>query len=113
MIVRRSLLIALTVSITLSGMAQASADQAPLQPVLNAGDNVLAFDWPAVMVGTGEYEEGPTGVTVFRFDRRVHAAVDVRGGGPGTVNTDYLRIGYEVPEVDSVVFSGGSTSGTS
>jgi L-aminopeptidase/D-esterase-like protein len=111
MIVRRSLLMTLAITATLSGMARADDDQSSLQPVLNAGDNVLAFDWPAVMVGTGEYEEGPTGVTVFRFDRRVHAAVDVRGGGPGTVNTDYLRIGYEVPEVDSVVFSGGSWYG--
>ncbi|WP_129779771.1 P1 family peptidase [Peristeroidobacter soli] len=111
MIVRRSLLIALAVTATLSGVARAADDQSSLQPVLNAGDNVLKFDWPAVSVGTGEYEEGPTGVTVFRFDRRVHAAVDVRGGGPGTVNTDYLRIGYEVPEVDSVVFSGGSWYG--
>src|SRR5690606_16570250 len=55
--------------------------------------------------------EGPTGVTVFRFARRVFAAVDVRGGGPGTVNTDYLRLGYAAPELDTVVFSGGSWYG--
>lgn len=88
----------------------ALAEEAPA-PVLNAGDKVLQFDWPAIQVGTGEYEEGPTGVTVFHFDRRSLAAVDVRGGGPGTVNTDYLRLGYDTPELDAVVFSGGSWYG--
>lgn len=87
------------------------ASQDSLQPVLNAGDKKLLFDWPMVTIGTGEYAEGPTGVTVFRFARRVLGAVDVRGGGPGTVNTDYLRLGYNLPEVDTVVFSGGSWYG--
>jgi L-aminopeptidase/D-esterase-like protein len=86
-------------------------DQANLVPVLNDGKRVLEFDWPTIRIGTGQYEEGPTGVTVINFTRRVHGAVDVRGGGPGTVNTDYLRIGYAVPELDAVVFSGGSWYG--
>ncbi|MDY6946408.1 MAG: P1 family peptidase [Pseudomonadota bacterium] len=87
------------------------ASQDALQPLLNAGDRKLEFDWPLLQIGTGEYAEGPTGVTVFRFGRRVLGAVDVRGGGPGTVNTDYLRLGYALPEVDTVVFSGGSWYG--
>lgn len=86
-------------------------DQSSLAPVINAGDNLLRFDWPTVLIGTGEYQEGPTGVTVFRFAKPVFAAVDARGGGPGTVNSDFLRIGYEVPEVDAIVFSGGSWYG--
>ncbi|KGM34829.1 P1 family peptidase [Inquilinus limosus] len=95
---------------TLLAAQPAMAEDAPA-PVLNAGEKVLRFDWPAVQVGTGEYKEGPTGVTVFHFDRRSLAAVDVRGGGPGTVNTDYLRLGYDAPELDAVVFSGGSWYG--
>jgi L-aminopeptidase/D-esterase-like protein len=91
--------------------AQPAAAQEAPAPVLNAGDKVLQFDWPAVRIGTGEYEEGPTGITVFHFDRRSLAAVDVRGGGPGTVNTDYLRLGYDLPELDAVVFAGGSWYG--
>lgn len=87
------------------------AQQQGLTPVVNAADKTLQFDWPAVRIGTGEYQEGPTGVTVFHFDRKVLGAVDVRGGGPGTVNTDYLRLGYETPELDSVVFAGGSWYG--
>ena len=93
-----------------NGAANA-ANQDALQPVLNAGDKKLEFDWPMLKIGTGEYAEGPTGVTVFRFAQRVFGAVDVRGGGPGTVNTDYLRLGYALPEVDTVVFSGGSWYG--
>ncbi|WP_292649096.1 P1 family peptidase [Mesorhizobium sp.] len=64
-----------------------------------------------LQIGTGEYQEGPTGVTVFRFGKKVLGAVDVRGGAPGTVNTDYLRLGYERPELDAVVLSGGSSYG--
>jgi len=86
-------------------------DQSSLVPVLNAGSRVLEFDWPTILVGTGEYAEGPTGVTVIRFAKRVHGAVDVRGGGPGTVNTDYLRLGWALPELDAVVFAGGSWYG--
>ncbi len=62
-------------------------------------------------IGIGQYEEGPTGVTVFRFARKVMAAVDVRGGAPGTVNTDYLRLGYDKSELDAIVLSGGSWYG--
>jgi L-aminopeptidase/D-esterase-like protein len=39
------------------------------------------------------------------------AVVDVRGGGPGTVNTDMLRLGYAWVDVDSVVITGGSLMG--
>ena len=96
------------VSIVVDG---SPADQAALQPVINAGERTLTFDWPAIRIGTGEYEEGPTGVTVFHFPKRVLAAVDVRGGAPGTVNTDILRLGYEASDIDAVVLSGGSAYG--
>ena len=85
--------------------------QANLKPVVNAGGKALTFDWPMLSIGTGEYSEGPTGVTVFRFGRKVLGAVDVRGGGPGTVNTEYLNLHYNVPEVNAVVLSGGSWYG--
>jgi L-aminopeptidase/D-esterase-like protein len=85
--------------------------QADLKPVVNTGGEVMNFDWPMLKIGMAEYSEGPTGVTVIRFGRKVLGAVDVRGGGPGTVNTEYLDLFYNVPEVDSVVFSGGSWYG--
>jgi L-aminopeptidase/D-esterase-like protein len=95
----------------LAGAGGAQAAQENLTPVLNSAGQALQFDWPMLRIGTGEYEEGPTGVTVFHFQRKVLGAVDVRGGGPGTVNTDYLRLGYATPELDTVVFSGGSWYG--
>src|SRR5688572_8286716 len=101
---------ALVASVLASSLAHAS-DQRELKPVVNTAEQTLTFDWPMVRIGTGEYEEGPTGVTVFHFGRKVLGAVDVRGGGPGTVNTDFLRLGYEAPEVDAVVFAGGSWYG--
>ncbi len=92
-------------------LALPAAAEQPFTPRLNAGDRMLRFDWPALSIGTGEYAEGPTGVTVFHFARKALAAVDVRGGAPGTVNTDYLRLGYNTPELDAVVFAGGSWYG--
>ncbi len=92
-----------------SGMSQ---DHLPM--TLNDGfedPSTLRFDWPALMVGTGQYEDGPTGVTVLRFAKRSLVAVDVRGGGPGTINTDFVRLGYDVPELDAVVLSGGTFYG--
>jgi L-aminopeptidase/D-esterase-like protein len=71
----------------------------------------LHFDWPAIEIGVGSYEEGPTGLTIVRFPNKATAAVDVRGGGPGTVNTDVLRLGYGSRFVDGIVFSGGSSYG--
>lgn len=87
------------------------ASQADLTPLVNPQAKSLEFDWPALRIGTAEYAEGPTGVTVFHFPQRALAVVDARGGGPGTVNTDYLRLGYETPELDAVVFAGGSWYG--
>lgn len=73
----------------------------------------LAFDFPNVRVGIAEYEEGPTGATVFYFPKGVKAAVDVRGGAPGTINTDALRLAYDSSFVDAISFAGGSSYGLS
>jgi L-aminopeptidase/D-esterase-like protein len=71
----------------------------------------LTFDWPAIEIGVGSYEDGPNGLTIIHFPKRATVAVDVRGGGPGTVNTDLLRLGYSRPFTDAIVFSGGSAYG--
>ena len=72
---------------------------------------VLQFDWPAIEIGVGSYEEGPTGLTIFHFLNRAAGAVDVRGGSPGTVDTDYFRLGHEDRAIDAIVFAGGSSYG--
>ncbi|MEM7028047.1 MAG: P1 family peptidase [Chloroflexota bacterium] len=45
----------------------------------------LAFDFPNLEIGVAEYEEGPTGCTVFYFPKGALTAVDVRGGSVGTI----------------------------
>jgi hypothetical protein len=67
----------------LCGGVAAAADQNGLVANTAIDGPVLRFDWPAIEVGVGSYEEGPTGVTVIRFPKRASLAVDVRGGGPG------------------------------
>lgn len=73
----------------------------------------LRFDFPDMRVGVAEYDEGPTGTTVFYFPKGVKGAVDVRGGSPGTVNATTLMNAYEAKMVQAVVFSGGSWYGLS
>jgi 6-aminohexanoate-oligomer endohydrolase len=109
------------VAYTARGIFCVAAVVTIIGPVLAAQDDLVAktsfdeptlhFDWPAIEIGVGAYEEGPTGLTIFRFPNRATAAVDVRGGGPGTVNTDGLRLGYSSRFVDGIVFSGGSSYG--
>ncbi len=46
----------------------------------------LRFDFPGLRVGIAEYEEGPTGCTVFHLPPGGAAcSVDIRGGSPGTI----------------------------
>ncbi|MBS0394777.1 MAG: P1 family peptidase [Proteobacteria bacterium] len=104
-----------TAAPTPAAPSAAAADQSALVPVVNAGERLLRFDWDAIRVGTGEYEEGPTGTTVFYFPQRAALAVDVRGGGAVTANLDLMRQGYETrpgeTQYDAVVFAGGSAYG--
>jgi L-aminopeptidase/D-esterase-like protein len=85
-------------------------DQSQLTPVVNQGGRELRLNWPMLRIGTAEYREGPTGVTVFRFGRKVLATMDVRGE-PITANAEYMRLGRDVPLYDAVVLSGGSAYG--
>ena len=72
---------------------------------------MLQFDFPGLRIGVAEYEDGPTGATVFQFKEPVMAAVDVRGGAPATINTDLLRLAYDEPFVHAISFAGGSSYG--
>lgn len=69
-------------------------------------------DVPGLKVGQAHDARVRTGVTVVLPDDRAVCAVDVRGGGPGTRETDALS-----PEnlinggIDAVVLSGGSMYG--
>ena len=95
---------------SLPAVAQRPTDPTPRT---DSAGSALRFDFPGMRIGVAEYEEGPTGTTVFYFPKGVKAAVDVRGGAPGTLNTDAVRLGYESKEMQAVVFSGGSWYGLS
>jgi L-aminopeptidase/D-esterase-like protein len=84
-----------------------------LVPITKFESPVLEFDFPGMLVGVAEYEEGPTGATVFYFPEKVKAAVDARGGSPGTINAEFLNRGYESKDMDAIVLSGGSWYGLS
>ncbi|MFE3054916.1 P1 family peptidase [Nocardia sp. NPDC059239] len=52
-----------------------------------------------------------TGCTVVRVPDGAVAAVDVRGGGPGTRETDLLDPGNTVRQVNAILLTGGSAYG--
>ncbi|MCA3710592.1 MAG: P1 family peptidase, partial [Phenylobacterium sp.] len=68
-------------------------------------------DVPGLSVGQAQDVAARTGVTVILPDDRAVCAVDVRGGGPGTRETDALAPENLVEAVDAVVLSGGSVWG--
>ena len=74
----------------LGGAAQAAgaADGGEGTAPASASSSDFRFDFPGVQVGVGEYDDGPTGATVILFSQPVVAAVDVRGGSPGTSRSD-------------------------
>ena len=71
----------------------------------------LITDVDGLKVGNAEDDGARTGVTVVLPDTRAVCAVDVRGGGPGTRETEALDPSCLVDAVDAVVLSGGSAFG--
>lgn len=67
------------------------------------------LDVPGIRVGHAV--AGDSGVTVVACPGGAVAAVDVRGGGPGTRETDVLEPHNTVQEAHAVVLSGGSAFG--
>jgi D-aminopeptidase len=71
----------------------------------------LLTDVAGVRVGHAENARLASGVTVILFDKPAVAAADVRGGGPGTRETDLLDPVQTVAHVDAIALSGGSAFG--
>jgi L-aminopeptidase/D-esterase-like protein len=79
--------------------------------MITPGSRNLITDVRGIKVGNSEDPSAMTGVTVILAEGRAVGAVDVRGGGPGTRETEAL-----LPEglnvgVDAIVLSGGSVFG--
>jgi L-aminopeptidase/D-esterase-like protein len=79
--------------------------------VIRPGPSNSLTDVAGLLVGNAQDAAARTGVTVVLAERAILAAVDVRGGAPGTINTDALRAGGLIQRVDGVVLSGGSVFG--
>jgi D-aminopeptidase len=71
----------------------------------------LITDVAGVLVGQAHDEIIQSGVTVVLFDRPAVAAVDIRGGGPGTRETALLDPARTVEAVDAIALAGGSAFG--
>ncbi|WP_019904025.1 P1 family peptidase [Methylobacterium sp. 77] len=71
----------------------------------------LITDIAGIRVGHAEDARVASGTTAILFDTAVVAGVDVRGGGPGTRETDLLDSERTVERIDALVLSGGSTFG--
>ena len=79
--------------------------------MIRPGQRNLITDVEGLRVGNAQDETVRTGVTVVLPDDRVVAGVDVRGGGPGTRETDILDPTCMVDRVDAIVLGGGSAFG--
>lgn len=73
----------------------------------------LITDVPGLAVGCAHDVRLISGVTVLIPERPVVAALDVRGGGPGTRESDALALQGTVDEVHAIVLAGGSAFGLS
>lgn len=71
----------------------------------------LITDIEGVRVGHADDAKLASGVTVIVFDQPAVAAVDIRGGGPGTRETALLEPGMTVERIDAIALSGGSAFG--
>ena len=71
----------------------------------------LITDVPGLRVGNAEDAKLASGTTAIVFDEPAVASGDVRGGAPGTRDTELLAPEETVERVDAFVLSGGSAFG--
>ena len=68
-------------------------------------------DIDGILVGHYTSPHRPTGCTVVTSLKPFVAAADVRGGAPGTRDTELLRAENSLDEIDAIFLSGGSAFG--
>src|SRR6202030_4787188 len=71
----------------------------------------LLTDIAGVRVGHADDKALASGVTAVIFDKPAVAAIDVRGGGPGTREGALLDLANTVDMIDAIALSGGSAFG--
>jgi L-aminopeptidase/D-esterase-like protein len=78
---------------------------------IRPGPRNLITDVDGIAVGNADSTVVRSGTTVVLPDARAVAACDVRGGAPGTRETDSLDPSCLVDAVEAIVLSGGSVYG--
>jgi L-aminopeptidase/D-esterase-like protein len=78
-------------------------DTTELVPHVSFDPPALTFDFPGLEIGVAEYEEGPTGCTVFHFPKGARCVTDIRGGSYATIGAYAF--------VHGICFAGGSCYG--
>jgi L-aminopeptidase/D-esterase-like protein len=73
--------------------------------------DIKITDIEGIMIGHAQDLDGATGCTVIIGEKGVIAGVDVRGGAPGTRETDILKSGNLVEKIHAVTLAGGSAFG--
>ena len=71
----------------------------------------LLTDIAGIRVGHADDAALASGVTAVIFDSPAVAAIDVRGGGPGTRDGALLDVANTVERIDAIALSGGSAFG--
>jgi L-aminopeptidase/D-esterase-like protein len=71
----------------------------------------LITDVPGVLVGHADDRRLASGATAVVFTAPAVAAIDVRGGGPGTREAALLDPGTTVERIDAIALAGGSAFG--
>ncbi len=95
-------------SATLAGVAGAST---PAHTRERAQSVPSITDVDGILVGHFTMRNRPTGCTVITSLTPFAAGVDVRGGAPGTRETDLLKAENLVQAINAIVLSGGSAFG--
>ncbi len=80
-------------------------------PAYKPGAKNLITDVPGLVVGNAKDNKLRSGVTVVLPQKPVTAAIDIRGGGVGTRETDSLAPSGTLSEIHGIVISGGSAFG--
>lgn len=78
---------------------------------MKTGPNNLITDIGGLLVGNAQCDLLKSGVTVLTAEEPFVAAVDVRGGAPGTRETDLLAPDKLVEAIDAIALAGGSAFG--
>ena len=68
-------------------------------------------DIPGIKIGNAQDVAAATGCTVILCEQGATAGVDVRGGAPGTRETDLLKSENYVEKIHAVMLAGGSAFG--